>query len=222
MNAAQEVQAFLDRVRGRSLEPEKASVHFYHGGWESIELATLQALVNEATLKELVATPVPGPQFPISALDCSADDDGGWNLEGSGLCSVSHFSAALEAWFRGRSPVANPGVGRKAIAAAADALGASPDVVIMAGLHCRVISSVDGGYQIRPPRRDVPEDYGLIAAIQLISVAHGDAEGSMPVADIAAYLNLSRDVIRRVVPAAGAGPSVMYIENDRIVHEGVE
>lgn len=34
----------------------------------------------------------------IEALDVSEDDDGGWNLEGSGNPSVSLFSSALQVW----------------------------------------------------------------------------------------------------------------------------
>lgn len=34
----------------------------------------------------------------IEALDTSEDDDGGWNIEGSGLLSVALFGTAIQVW----------------------------------------------------------------------------------------------------------------------------
>ncbi|MFH1806850.1 MAG: hypothetical protein ABID63_18370 [Pseudomonadota bacterium] len=38
-------------------------------------------------------------QIAYTALDDSPDDDGGWNVDGSGLCSINRFSRALAVWW---------------------------------------------------------------------------------------------------------------------------
>ena len=37
-------------------------------------------------------------EIAFTSLETGPDDDGGWNLEGSGLCSIDRFSRVLAIW----------------------------------------------------------------------------------------------------------------------------
>ena len=144
------------------------------------------------------------------------DDDGGWNLEGSGLCSIDRFSRALAVWLVLQDNPQNVGD-------AVSVFNATSYVIRMAANWRPTLSIAENERLVF--ERDIAKaragmtDSHIWDAIQIIASAHGNDDDitCARVAVVAKLLNITETRVREVVMD---GAPWLYLDGDNIYHEG--
>lgn len=152
----------------------------------------------------------------FTGLETGPDDDGGWNLETSGLCSIDRFSRALAVWLVLQDKPQN-------IGDAVSVFNATSHVIRMAANWRPTLGVASDGEltlscDIGAARAAMTDSY-IWDAIQIIAVAHGNADDitCARVAVVAKLLNIPETRVREVVLD---GAPWLYLDGDNIYHEG--
>lgn len=161
----------------------------------------------------------------ITEIDNSKDDDGGWNLEGSGLPSSEILYRALVAWLTSSDRSGSARVQEAAIALSAtdDVITQVADMYDALGLD-RYIGAPSVVYLNGDPdliRANLSDHYWY-SAVQCLSIGLGSSDPDTgnyigaTVEDVARDLGTTKAHVRSVC----SGPYLIVGKDDRIEHEG--
>ncbi len=155
-------------------------------------------------------------EIAFTSLETGPDDDGGWNLEGSGLCSIDRFSRVLAIWLVLQDKP-------QTIGDAVHVFNATSYVIRMAakwrptlwvGTDDELVFTGD----IDNAKHGMTDSH-IWDAIQIIAMAHPnpDAADCARVAVVAKLLNVEESRLRRVVEEGGPW---LYLNGDDVCHDG--
>lgn len=155
-------------------------------------------------------------EIAFTSLETGPDDDGGWNLDGSGLCSIDRFSRVLAVWLVLQDKP-------QTIGDAVSVFNATSYVIRMAakwrptlwiGTDDDLVFTGD----ILKATRGMTDSH-IWDAIQIIAIAHPNPDDitCARVAVVAKLLNLPESRVREVVTD---GAPWLYLHGDDIYHEG--
>ncbi|RCK32502.1 hypothetical protein TH9_12285 [Thalassospira xiamenensis] len=165
--------------------------------------------------------PVKVSSVHIADIDDSQNDDGGWNLDGSGLPSSEIVYRALVTWLTGQCVKGRYPKGSSDIRSAAIALGATDDVIKRVARIYDGISVVgEGDEQFIVIEGDADlirsnlSDHYWYSAVQCVSIAISDDDAR--VSDVAAALCTTAAHVRSIC----CGPFMNVGDDDCIEHDG--